>query len=156
MSKGHKVQNRLIGWWCNCLIPLTTSGTQSTEVFVFNMNKYKSNFSSESNPASGKVELANPPKLCNEWNKSLQDEVRVSCWDALTTTTAAAWGVDPQNLSLFRGKELDESPSSSPQSLFMASCCHCENIIISWWARARTVQILFWSLAACSSRCNNS
>lgn len=96
-------------WWCQRL--------RVERFFGFNTNKYKSNFSSESNPASGTFELANRPKLCNELNKSLQDEVRVSCWDMLTTA-AAAWGIDPQNLSLFRGKELDESPSSS-HSLYL-------------------------------------
>lgn len=58
--------------------------------------------------------------------------------EMIKTFHAAARGIDPQYPSLFRGKELDESPSALPQPLFMASCRRCENIIISWWARAKT------------------
>lgn len=112
------------------------SKAQSREVVGFNMEECKSNSNSES-----KVGLVNAPKLCNEL---------VSCWDTITRT-AAARGVDPQYPSLFRGKELDESPSALPQPLFMASCRRWENIIISWWARAKTAWIFSWSLAACSS-----
>lgn len=50
--------------------------------------------------------------------------------------TVEARGVDLSLIhfsqrSLLRGKKLDEQTNALLQPLFMVSCCHCENIIIS-------------------------
>lgn len=107
--------------------------------FGFNSNKYKRNFSSKSNPASGTFKLANRPKLCKELNKSF-----------------AGWGESELLRHVNHGSSSSRHwPAESfpvpwqgaggvaelfPQPLFKASCCHCENIIISWRPRARTAQ----------------